>query len=58
MDKRKRLRIKFPLWQYLNQPLINPHNKLVLNPRNFAFIYRVKYLNKCFAKECDAKGPY
>ncbi|MDJ0796498.1 MAG: hypothetical protein QNJ51_06620 [Calothrix sp. MO_167.B12] len=58
MNKCKRLRVKFPLWQYLNQPLLNPYGKLVLNPRRFALLYRVELLNKCLAKECDAKGPY
>ncbi|MUG94274.1 hypothetical protein F7734_18555 [Scytonema sp. UIC 10036] len=47
---------KFPLWQYLNQPVMNPKVKLVLDPRRFARHYRVELLERCFAKECDAKG--
>jgi hypothetical protein len=49
--------LKFPLWQYLNQPVMNPKVRLVLDPRRFARHYRVELLERCFAKECDAKGP-
>jgi hypothetical protein len=58
MNKRKQLQVKFPLWQYLNQPLLYPQGKLVLNPRRFALLYRVEFLNKCLARECDAKRHY
>ncbi|WP_460201994.1 hypothetical protein [Scytonema sp. NUACC21] len=47
---------KFPLWQYLNQPLMDPKVKLVLNPRRFARHYRVELLERCWYKECDARG--
>lgn len=47
-------KVKFPLWQYLNQPLLS--SQLVLNPRRFAHLYRVELLTRCWRKECDAKG--
>lgn len=49
--------IKFPLWQYLNQPIFGRDRKLVLNPRRFAYRYRVELIKRCWFKECDAKGP-
>ncbi len=58
MNNRKQIQVKFPLWEYLNQPLIHPYQKLILNPRQFALVYRVEFLNNCLAKECDAKGHY
>ena len=58
MNKRKRPRVKFPLWQYLNQPLLHTQGRLILNPRRFALLYRVEFLNKCLAMECDARRHY
>ncbi len=49
-------KIKFPLWQYLKQPVLSGHIKLVLNPYRFAYLYRVELLQRCWTKECDAKG--
>ncbi|MBC1222447.1 MULTISPECIES: hypothetical protein [unclassified Nostoc] len=53
----KHTQVKFPLWQYLNQPLFSHDTKLVLNPQRFALIWRLRLLERCWAKECDAKGP-
>nr|WP_017317240.1 hypothetical protein [Mastigocladopsis repens] len=50
-------KIKFPFWQYLNQPVFGHNTKLILSPRRFALLHRVKLLERCWAKECDAKGP-
>lgn len=50
-------KIKFPFWQYLNQPLFSPDTKLELNPRRFAHSWRIGLLERCLNKECDAKGP-
>ena len=50
-DKNK---LKFPFWQYLNQPLFC--EKLILNPHTFAYVYRIELLERCWGKECDAKG--
>nr|WP_236556854.1 hypothetical protein [Calothrix sp. PCC 7507] len=53
----KHHKIKFPLWHYLKQPLFNPYTKFVVNPHRFASIWRIQLLERCWAKECDAKGP-
>ncbi|WP_292851534.1 hypothetical protein [Nostoc sp. NMS8] len=53
----KHTKTKFPLWQYLNQPLFSRETKLVLNPRRFVLIWRLHLLERCWGKECDAKGP-
>ncbi|OUL19432.1 hypothetical protein BV378_32825 [Nostoc sp. RF31YmG] len=49
--------VKFPLWHYLNQPLFSSHTKLIWNPRTFASIWRIQLLERCWHRECDAKGP-
>nr|WP_071588900.1 hypothetical protein [Fischerella sp. FACHB-380] len=54
----KHTKLKFPLLQYLNQPLFSSNTKLVLNPRRFAHLYRIELLKKCWHRECDAKGPF
>ncbi|MBD6618408.1 hypothetical protein FNW02_21920 [Komarekiella sp. 'clone 1'] len=53
----KHTKIKFPLWQYLNQPLFSYDAKLILNPHRFASMWRLQLLERCWFKECDAKGP-
>ncbi|MDB9446416.1 hypothetical protein NWP22_15580 [Anabaenopsis tanganyikae CS-531] len=50
-------KIKFPFWQYLNQPLFSRNYQLELNPRRFAYRWRIGLLERCLNKECDAKGP-
>jgi hypothetical protein len=51
----KHHKIKFPLWQYLNQPLFS--RDLELSPQRFAYNWRIGLLKRCWHKECDAKGP-
>ncbi|MBD2195301.1 MULTISPECIES: hypothetical protein [Calothrix] len=53
----KHQKIKFPLWHYLNQPLFSRESRLIWNPRTFASIWRIQLLERCWTKECDAKGP-
>ncbi|AFZ22859.1 hypothetical protein Cylst_0520 [Cylindrospermum stagnale PCC 7417] len=52
----KYTKIKFPLWQYLKQPVFSHDSKLVWNPHRFASIWRIRLLERCWTKECDAKG--
>ncbi len=54
----KDIKLKFPLWHYINQPVFSPKTKLILNPRLFAYLYRVKLLERCLVKKCDSKGHY
>lgn len=51
-------KIKFPLWQYLNQPVFSSTTKLILNPRHFGYFYRVETLERCFAIEYDSQGRH
>jgi hypothetical protein len=52
----KDIQIKFPLWPFLNQPVFSGKTKLILNPRYFAYLYRVQLLEVCWDKECNSKG--
>ncbi len=52
----KDIKVKFPLWQFLNQPILSPTTRLVLNPSRFAYLYRIRLLERCWTRECDTKG--
>lgn len=52
------IKIQFPLWQYLNQPVFSSTTKLILNPRQFRYFYQVETLERCFAIEYDSQGRY
>ena len=49
---------KFPLWQFLNQPLFSSTTKAVLNPRRFWYVYKIELLERCWDREYDSKGHY
>ncbi|BAZ30623.1 hypothetical protein NIES4074_30840 [Cylindrospermum sp. NIES-4074] len=53
----KHTKIKFPLWQYLNQPLFSRDARLVWNPQRFAAIWRIQLLERCWTKEYETNGP-
>ncbi len=44
---------KFPLWQFLNQPLFDDSHPLVLNPGKFARLYRLEHLSKCWSLDLE-----
>ncbi|MDD1434171.1 hypothetical protein MEO93_24100 [Dolichospermum sp. ST_sed3] len=48
----KYTKIKFPLWQYLNQPLFSHDIQLVLSPQRFALLWRIQLLERCWSKKC------
>ena len=52
----KDIKLKFPVWQFLNQPVFSSKTKLILDPRLFAYLYRVKLLERCWTKVCDSQG--
>ncbi|MDJ0636461.1 MAG: hypothetical protein QNJ34_25010 [Xenococcaceae cyanobacterium MO_188.B29] len=52
--KRKITLFLTPLWQYLNQPLLD--NKSVWDLNFFWYLYKVQLLRKCWDKECLPKG--
>jgi hypothetical protein len=44
----KSSKIRFPLWQYLTQPLFEEQCPAILNPRLYWHLYQVRYLEKCW----------
>lgn len=45
--------IKFPLWQFLQQRVFSSETKLILNPCQFEYLYRIELLERCFAQEAN-----
>lgn len=46
-------RINFPLWQFLQQPVFSAETKLILNPRQFEYLYRIELLERCLAQDLN-----
>lgn len=40
---------RFPIWEFLNQPLFDPETALILNPSDFWQHYRVILLERCWS---------
>ncbi len=51
-------KIKFPLWDYLNQPVFSSDTKFILNPRKFEQVWRIKMLERCWDQQCDTTGHH
>lgn len=45
--------VKFPLWQFLRQPIADPEFKLILNPTLFQRRYQVELLERCWQKTLE-----
>lgn len=43
--------VRFPLGQYLNQPLFNKYYRAVLNPMSYWYLYRIQHLERCLVKQ-------
>lgn len=54
----ERIKIPFPFWEYLQQPVFSRKKHFIVHPQRFALIHRIELLKKCWTKECDAKGPH
>jgi hypothetical protein len=52
----KHTKIKFPLWQYLNQPLFSHYIPIIWNPQRFAMLWQIQLLERCWQKNCASKG--
>ena len=52
----KTRRQRFPMWQYLNQPLFHPEIKLILHPGRFWKEYRILHLTRCWDKQSEQKN--
>jgi len=46
---------RFPMWQYLNQPLFHLAYPLILNPRRYWYHYRVELLERCLMQSCESQ---
>lgn len=49
------IQLKFPVWQFLNQPIFSSKTKLILNPSRFAYCYRIQLLERCLTKQCNSR---
>jgi hypothetical protein len=52
----KPAKIKFPLWQYLNQSIFSGDGPLIWNPQRFALIWRIQLLERCWRKKSHSQG--
>jgi hypothetical protein len=43
-------KLRFPFWQFLNQPLFDSRTPLVLNPTQFWQRYQINHLERCFGR--------
>lgn len=43
--------LRFPLWQFLNQPLFDANRRVIFNPHRFWYVYQVQILERCLAKD-------
>lgn len=51
----KYLFMRFPLWQFLKQPVFDQHYKTVFSPRLFWHIYQIQLFERCLRIDCAAK---
>jgi hypothetical protein len=42
---------RFPIWQYLRQPVFDVNRQIEINPRRFWYSYTVEMLNRCLEIE-------
>jgi hypothetical protein len=47
--------VRFPLWQFLNQPVFDPTYKTVFSPRKFIRVHTVELLERCL--KMDVGSP-
>lgn len=48
--------VRFPFWDFLNQPVFDPRYRLIVNPRRFWHYHRIELLERCLSKGCASKG--
>ncbi len=51
MNTNSKIKIKFPLRQFVTQFLFNPLAKVVLNPVHFWYLYKVELLECCWEQD-------
>ncbi|OLP19499.1 hypothetical protein BST81_05070 [Leptolyngbya sp. 'hensonii'] len=50
------VKVGFPLWQYLEQPLFSADSRLILNPKRFWQAYRIQLLERCLTLDFKSEG--
>jgi hypothetical protein len=50
MTAKKNMKMRFPLWQFLNQPVFDPNCPIILNPTIFWQRYQLEHLQRCWFK--------
>ncbi|MCS6812746.1 MAG: hypothetical protein NZ772_04130 [Cyanobacteria bacterium] len=50
------IRLKFPLWEFLNQPLFDPSQAFIWHPRKFWHYYNQQLLERCWYRTCQSEG--
>ena len=56
-EKSEKGQISFPWWQYLKQPIFSREQDFIWNPRRFAYLHRINYLERCWSTEYDKMEP-
>ncbi|MGB8702030.1 MAG: hypothetical protein WCD18_21650 [Thermosynechococcaceae cyanobacterium] len=49
---------RFPVWQFLNQPVFHPDVKLILSPKTFWDHYRIDFLERCLDLTMQGSNKY
>jgi len=45
------LKMRFPIWHYLNQPILSRKSRVILNPWRFWHTHYVNFLERCWVHE-------
>ncbi len=51
-------RILIPVWMFLNQRLFDASSPMIWSPKQFWFVYRIQYLERCLEKMAESKKNY
>jgi hypothetical protein len=47
--------LRFPVWQFLKQPLFEAHYAPILSPKRFMRVYQIDYLERCLEQEAESQ---
>ncbi len=50
--------IGIAIWQYLNQPLFDPHTPMVWEVNRFWYLYKIQLLKSCLDKDSTSHSHY
>ncbi len=57
MESQKQFSLKFPVWQYLTQPLFQEGFHLRISPKSFWKDYQVDFLEHCLMITSESSNP-